>query len=168
MEPSSQLHSQFQTAYESYADELFGFCCSKVRYREEALDIVHDSFVKYWGALTSRIEILNPKAYLYSIVRNKIIDHYRSVAVHRVFPLEQELIDTLADTSTNQVNEADLKIILKSINQLPDSYREPILFRYVDGMAVSDIAVLLSASPGAITKRLKRGIELLRREHAPH
>ena len=165
MEPSSQLHTRFQTDYESYSDELFGFCCSKVRYREEALDIVHDSFVKYWGILSSRTEILNPRAYLYSIVRNKIIDHYRSVAVHRVFPLDQELVDSLADTTSNIANEVDLKIILKSINNLPDSYREPILYRYVDGMAVADIATLLSTSPGAITKRIKRGIELLRKEH---
>ncbi len=165
MEPALTLHSQFQSAYETYADELFGFCCSKVRYREEALDIVHDAFVKFWGALSARTVITNTKAYLYSIVRNKIIDHYRSVAVHRVFPLEAELLETLADTTESIESTIDTKLVLKSINALPDSYREPLLYRYIDGMAVSDIAVILNASPGAITKKLKRGIDLLKKEH---
>jgi len=165
MEPELTLHSQFQSFYELYADELFGFCCSKVRYREEALDIVYDAFVKFWGAMSARTPILNPKAYLYSIVRNKIIDHYRSVAVHRVFPLGSELLDTLADTAESVESKIDTKLVLKSINELPDSYREPILYRYVDGMAVSDIATLLGVSPGAITKKLKRGVDLLKKAH---
>jgi len=166
MEPELTLQSQFQSAYESYADELFGFCCSKVRYREEALDIVHDAFVKFWGTLSARTVVSNTKAYLYSIVRNKIIDHYRSVAVHRVFPLDNELIENLADTKPGIEIDIDIKLVLKSINALPDSYREPLLYRYIDGMSVSDIAAILITSPGAITKRIKRGIDILKKEHA--
>lgn len=163
MEPSSTLHNQLESAYQSYAGELFGFCCSKVRYREEAMDIVHDAFVKFWGVLSSRTTVKNTKAYLYSIVRNKIIDHYRSVATHRVFPLDPSLIDSLRDTGPDQQTVLDTKLILESLNDLPDSYREPLIYRYIDGLSVTDIASILDTSPGAITKRIHRGMELLKK-----
>lgn len=162
MEPRSQLQSEFQKSYESYSHELFGFCVSKVRYREEALDIVHDSFVKYWGALSGGTEVSNPRAYLYSIVRNKIIDHYRAIAIHRVFPLDDELIQTLGDEQ-DMATEVDIKLVLKTLNNLPDNYREPLVYRYIDGLPVGDIAQILEMSPNSITKRITRGVELLRK-----
>ncbi len=165
MEHRSSIQSQFETAYQSYSDELFGFCSSKVRYREEAFDIVHDAFVKFWGVLVSRATIDNPRAYLYSIIRNKIIDHYRSVAVHRVFPLNPEMIESLIDGSPDSATAFDTKHALKSINTLSDNYREPIVYRYIDGLPVQDIAKILDTTPGAITKRIHRGIEILRKKY---
>jgi RNA polymerase sigma factor (sigma-70 family) len=162
MEQGSTTQQMFQHAYETYAEELFGFCSSKVRYREEAFDIVHDAFVKFWGVLSTHKTIDNTRAYLYSIVRNKIIDYYRSVVVHRVFPLTEELIQTLSDETQNMANDLDTKMILQMLNTLPESYREPVTYRYLDGMAVNDIATILNISPGATTKRLRRGVDLLR------
>jgi len=162
MEPSSKFHRQFHSAYLDYSDQLFGFCASKVKQREEALDIIHDVFVNYWQVLLSGVNITNTKAYLYKIARNKIIDHYRSISVKRVFNLENEIFDHISDNSFNLYQTIDMKIVLEAINKLEELYREPLLYRYIDGLAVQDIALLLDTTPGAITKRLRRGIDNLR------
>ncbi len=147
-----------QTLYETYSPELFGFCASRVREREEAMDIVQDAFVKLWTVIRSGEEIHNPRALLYTIVRNKIIDQYRSVALQRVFPLSDELLDILSIDSSSIIEQSELRIILQTINTLPDTQRETLLYRYIDGMPVQDIADIFDVSPNTISQRIKRGI----------
>jgi RNA polymerase sigma-70 factor (ECF subfamily) len=147
-----------QNLYNTHCNELFGFCVSKVRNREEAIDIVQDAFVKLWSMLQKGEQIAHPRGLLFTIVRNKIIDEYRSVTVQRVFPLSDELLNSLSTSSQEIVDESDLKTILRMINTLPESSREVLLYRYVDDMNVQDIADLLEIPANTVSQRIKRAM----------
>lgn len=162
MDIDNTTAATFTRLYQSHSNELFGFCVSKVREREEALDIVHDAFIKLWQMMSAGTEILNHRALLYTIIRHKIIDGYRSVALQRVFPISDELYDSLTDSSQNIPDSIDVRIILNAINAMPETIREPLLYRYVDGMSISDIAHLLKTNPNTITQRIKRSLGTLR------
>lgn len=79
-----------------YADPLFKFAVSRVSDSEVAKDLVQDTFL---SALKGQKEFrgeISEKNWLYSILKNKIIDHYRRKAVQSFTELGQ-LTDELED-----------------------------------------------------------------------
>jgi RNA polymerase sigma factor (sigma-70 family) len=152
-----------QSIYNAHSGELFGFCVSKVRERDEAMDIVQDAFVKLWSMLQKGEEIHHPRGLLFTIVRNKIIDQYRCVSLQRVFPLSDELLDTLGTNPQDVLDQSELKIILQTINTLPENAREVLLYRYIDGMTVQDIAELLEITANTVSQRIKRAISAIQK-----
>ena len=63
---------------ELYSDQLFRFAFQRVNKRELAEDLVHDTFVSALNNLSGFKGESTEKTWLYSILRNKIIDYYRS------------------------------------------------------------------------------------------
>lgn len=63
---------------EQYSDQLFRFALVRVNKRELAEDLVHDTFVSALNSLKGFKGESSEKTWLYSILRNKIIDYYRS------------------------------------------------------------------------------------------
>lgn len=74
---------------EKYGDYLFGYAMSRVYQKELAEDLVQETFL---SALKSRDRFRgesSEQTWMVSILRNKIIDHYRKVSTSR----EKNIID---------------------------------------------------------------------------
>ena len=70
---------QFTRIYEEYIDKIYRFVYVKVNSEEVAQDITSKVFMKGWEAFKSSEKGLeNPKAFLYQVARNAVIDHYRA------------------------------------------------------------------------------------------
>lgn len=83
---------EFGDIYEQYVGALFTHAYFRVSDREKAKDLVQDTFVKAWETsqnIKYKIEnrkdgepearhVENWKAFLYTILNNSIIDHYRT------------------------------------------------------------------------------------------
>ncbi len=61
----------------AYSDEFFRFAMFRVKKREVAEDLVQDTFLSGLGALPRFRGDCTEKSWLYNILRNKIIDHFR-------------------------------------------------------------------------------------------
>lgn len=68
----------------AHADGLFAYCMVRVRDRQTAEDIVQDTFLSAWRARHSYRGEASEKNWLYAILKNKIIDHYRKQLPHAV------------------------------------------------------------------------------------
>ncbi|MFN8286839.1 MAG: sigma-70 family RNA polymerase sigma factor [Chitinophagales bacterium] len=62
---------------ERYADALFAFAMARVRKQEVAEDLVQDTFFSAYKAKDSFLANASEKTWLISILKRKIIDHYR-------------------------------------------------------------------------------------------
>ena len=62
---------------EAYSDELFRFAYFRVSNREQAEDLVQETFLSALGSLTKFRFDCSEKTWLYNILKNKIIDYYR-------------------------------------------------------------------------------------------
>ena len=60
-----------------YSDEFFRFAMSRTKNREVAEDLVQDTFLAGLNALEGFRRDCSEKSWLYNILRNKIIDHFR-------------------------------------------------------------------------------------------
>ena len=70
------VEKQFIDCYEKEVDSVFRFFIMRTSQREIALDLVQETFLKYWQAM-QKGGIGNERAYIFSIARNLLIDYWR-------------------------------------------------------------------------------------------
>lgn len=70
----------------NYADALYSYTLPRVNDAALAQDIVQETFLSAWKAKDSYKGEASEKNWLYTICRNKIIDHYRKKAKDIIVP----------------------------------------------------------------------------------
>jgi RNA polymerase sigma-70 factor, ECF subfamily len=90
----TRLNSQkFEQLVDDYSGKLFTHAFFRTSDREKAKDLVQETFLKAWKRVQGTgTPIENWKAFLYTILNNLIIDHYRSKKA-----LSLDEMDTSAD-----------------------------------------------------------------------
>jgi RNA polymerase sigma-70 factor (ECF subfamily) len=78
---------------DQYADPLYRFALVRVSDGELARDLVQETFISAWKGLGAFEGQASEKTWLFSILRNKIIDHYRVEARSIVGRLEDNRED---------------------------------------------------------------------------
>src|SRR5690554_1313010 len=70
--------------YQDYEDKIYGFILYHIKVGEIARDLTHDVFVKLYATYTPE-EMDNLESVLWTITRNRIVDHHRKVAHSRIY-----------------------------------------------------------------------------------
>lgn len=140
-----------------YARMVHAVLLARVPARE-AEDLVQDVFLR---ALRSLHTLRDPGAvgpWLCRIARNRGTDFHR----------RRRKLDTLpADVATSAPPAAEAREALEAVRALPESYRETLLMRLVQGMTGPEIAARTGLTPASVRVNLHRGMQLLReRLHA--
>lgn len=160
----------FGKIYDLFAHRIYRFVYFKVSSVEEAQDITADVFLKAWSYLIDEKgqEVRHLSALLYSMARNRVIDHYRSKS-HEAVPLSEHAEETVADPHTESAKvEAmiDTQLLEKHLRSLKDEYREVLVMKYLDELDTAEIAKILGKSHGNVRVLLHRALEAVR-ELAP-
>jgi len=136
-----------------YSDDLFSWAHHKTSSKEIAEDLVQDTFLAAYKKVESFKGKSKPKTWLFSILNNKIIDHYRKTArttkktVNLSEDKGQEISDGFFDESENWKSKSinpiwnqdeELldnpefnKILKYCIDDLPDKWQYAITSKYI-------------------------------------
>ncbi len=161
---------RFLKAFEEYSDALFRHAAMRISNRERSIDVVHDTFTKVWSYIRSGHEIDSYRSFLYKVLNNLIIDEYRK---------QKELsLDALLETDgvsegsfPELLSESNVEALAATIDgrkafellkEIPEEYREVIVFRFVDGLGPKEIGELIEESENVVSVRIHRGLKLLR------
>ncbi len=151
---------QYTEWYHEYHEALFRFCLLKVSRRDVALDLTQESFMRLWDEVREGKHVAHPRAFLYTVARNLIIDYYRKK--------KSDSLDTLVDEGVELGAEADSEErssyheAVTAIHALSPQYREVVYLRYVEGLPPRDIADIVHESVNVVSVRLTRGMKELR------
>src|SRR5215813_1109581 len=150
----------FGRLYDRYARMVHGILLARVPL-SEVDDLVQDVFLLALPRLRSLRDITRFGAWLAAIARNRANDYHRQ-CVEQV-----ELSDDLsASEGSGQTKsgpqDAEASHILALIRSLPESYRETLLLRLVEGMTGPEIAARTGLTPGSVRVNLHRGMQQLR------
>lgn len=162
------MNDTFKKIYENESDAIFRFCLVRVSDREEALDITQETFLRLWKSLRDEQNILNSRAFLFTVARRLIIDWYRkkkSLSLEKM--LEGESSYDIVDDNTVEDSNFSLsegRYLLSGINELNPSYRDPVYLRFVEGLSPPEIAEILGLSTSATSVRINRGLAELRKK----
>lgn len=146
-----------ETAWKDYSNKLLSFIRAKVSSHEDAEDILSDVFLKL-AKQTDLARVPHKlSGWLYQVTRNAIIDFYRSKRL-----LESLPEDLIQDQSKLEAISTLSTCILPMIEELPDTYKLPILRSEVDGKTQKQVADELNLSLAAVKSRILRGRKRLK------
>jgi len=164
MSNEKEQREQFLDSYEKYADELFRYCFFKTGLRDTALEIVQETYLKVWVLMERGKVFDNPRAFLYTSVRNSVTDWYRKKKTVSLDALNEEGFDASDETAKiSPTDRLEVERIIEKSAKLEEKYREVIILRFVNDLSVTEIAALLGEKENNISVRLHRAIEKLRK-----
>jgi len=153
---------QFMKAYDELSDAIFRHCWFKIGDKEKAKDIMQDTFTKTWQYINQGSQVSNLKPFLYKVANNLIIDEYRKKKELSLDGLMAEGFEPGFDEIENTETAIDAKLVISTINQLDEKYREAVLMRYIDELSPKEIAEITGDSENNISVRIHRGLQQLR------
>lgn len=157
-------HVAFTAIYEHYAEKLTGFANSKLFDLNDTRDIIHDIFVKLWeDRLNLSIE-RNLEAYLFAMVRYRIIDKIRKNITHERYAEMLSTLEVSQGPDIEQkiaVDELDQKF-RKSIDQLSPRVKEIFLLSRHEDLSIQEIAIKLGLSEQTVKNQLTYALKHLR------
>ena len=142
----------FGELYRRYAPMVHGITLARVP-RNEVDDIVQEVFISAYKNLHTLRDKNAVGAWLAMIARNRSTEYFRRAK------RTDELSD---DLSQNDASRTEANEILSAIRSLPDTFRETLVLRLVEGMTGQEIAEQTGLTPESVRVNLHRGMKLLR------
>jgi RNA polymerase sigma-70 factor (ECF subfamily) len=150
----------FGLLYDRYARMVHGILLARVPPREVD-DLVQEVFLAALRQLHALRDSARFGAWLATITRNRANDYYRK-AVPEETRTEPVLENESSERGNDHAQEHEAAIILELIRGLPETYREPLILRLVEGMTGPEIAERTGLTHGSVRVNLCRGMQLLR------
>ena len=148
-------------------DQLYNFAHWLTQNREEAEDLVQETYVKALKGFSSFQLGTNFRAWMYRILRNTFLTSRTGLRATSTVPLDSdedgpELAVENETPETTLLKRSDSELVQGAINDLPVLYREILLLCEVEEMSYQEIAETLSIPIGTVMSRLSRARKTLR------
>ena len=124
--------------YEKFYPKMMGVCMRYAKNRNDALDILHDGFIKVFKNISKYKPGTSLSAWIHRIMVNSSIDFYRKSVRRRT-----EDLDTVYDvkiTDADAVAQCGEKEILAAVQRLSPAYRSVFNLYIVEGFSHKEIA----------------------------
>lgn len=158
----------YSKIYDRYVAKIYRFIFLKVSSREVAEDLTSETFTRVWKKMSAADnnpgpEIKNVSAFLYGVARNLVVDHYREKGKVQFVSTENvSIIDPEQDLQKQAFLKSDVAHISQALSNLNDDYQNVIIWRYLDDLPITEIALLLDRTEDATRVLLHRALKSLR------
>lgn len=157
----SQLEDEIVQLYEAAFKGLFRYAMAIIRDRELAEDAIQECFLRYFIARKEGQSILNARAWLYRVLRNRLLDLKKSARLNYDVSIEA----AVRYPDWTQSPEAHLRRAELSRDLLaPLTAREQECFQLrLEGLRYDEIATVLRIRSGTVGAMLARALNKIQR-----
>ena len=132
-------------------------------------DVAQETFITAWKHLRLLREPEKLRSWLCGIVRNRLHKHvqreFREPASHgEALETVQEISHAEALPNEQAIGREEEAILWRSLERMPELYREPLILFYRENQSISEVAADLELSEDTVKQRLSRGRKLLQEE----
>lgn len=161
------MRKRFLDLYDEYHPKLYAYVLVRVRQKQEAEDIVQQTFTK----ALDKIDDFKPRrgatfgSWLFQIAKNELVDRVRKDS--KLTFCETEVLDEkTADGSilNDLIDQESWREVICQIEKLNELEREVITLKYLADMSYNDIAKITEKKPNTLAVILKRALEKIREE----
>jgi RNA polymerase sigma-70 factor (ECF subfamily) len=156
----------FETVIRSTSRNLFAIAYGILQSREEAEDVVQDTFVKAWKSRWRVRDSVKLPAWLSTIARHRARDLARK---RRPEPLPENFESNEVvpfEGATGQKADLDGEV-RSALAQLPELHRAAVTLRYFEDLDYGTIEQTLGLTNGALRGILGRALGLMRKRLKP-
>lgn len=145
--------------YEKTRDALYGFVLAIVKNRQDAEDIMQDTYLRIYGAAAGYQATGSPMPWVFTIARNLSLMRLRQHA--RRSDTEDE--DALFDVPDDRGLDPEERILLREVvRSLGDEERQIVMLHAVGGFKHREIAHMLDLALPTVLSKYNRALKKLR------
>ncbi len=166
MSPKSST-PRSESVFAQFSAAIKGFIIRHSPDPQDAEDIMHDVFYKFFVADAEQQIIENVSAWLYRVTRNTLIDRGRKKREQRMSPSVQQLAeqrDSASDTEQGLAMELLEAEFDAALSTLPAEQREVYLLNEVEGITFKEISQATGVPLNTLISRKRYATEHIRRE----
>ena len=155
----------FDALYQMYAARLYAFCLTYTKQREDAKDIVQETFYHLWQVRESIRAEATLKPLLFTMVRNRTLNHLSATVNSPVFEDYVDYVNRLSgDASTDRrIEYAEfVREVDTIVDTLPPAQRNILRLSRREGLSNKEIAARLSLSEQTVKNQLSTALKQLR------
>lgn len=149
-------------------ERLYNFAHWLTHDRQEAEDLVQETYTKALKGFASFQQGTNFRAWMYRILRNTFLTSRTGLQATATVPLDLESEGEVHVPSTHETPESillqrsDQQLVQTALECLPVAYREILLLCEFEEMSYQEISTTLSIPIGTVMSRLSRARRALR------
>ena len=142
--------------YEQYGRQIYAFCFSRLRSREEAEDAVQSTFLNAFRALQRDVAPSHEAAWLYKIAENVCLTRARSSVRPRRVETPGDLEAISEVVPAHEPDTEELVNLPQALESMPEQQRRALLLREWQGLSYREIAEEMELSQSAVETLLFR------------
>lgn len=146
--------------YRRFAPELKRYISCRVNQPEDADEILQDTLFSFLEGLRDFRKESSVRTYLFSICQHKVIDFYRRKKIKHIVFSQVPQLEMLVSPVLGPEEELDATLVQEKIRavfaRLLPAYRQILKLKYLDHVAVEDIARKLTITFKSAESRLFR------------
>ena len=162
------LHETTNTAksYRAFRGELKGYLLKQTGNEADAEELVSAAFLRLQEQLSSADPLRDPRAWLYRVTKNLLIDHRRRRQRRPEQPLDSDLRaeQVAPEDETTDALEELASCVGPLLSHLGAPYREAVIATDLEGQSMRTAADAAQISVSGMKSRVQRGRSQLRDE----
>ena len=154
--------------YDLFKARLMGLCRRYARSREEAQDVLQESFIKIFSKVRQLESVDKLESWMKAITVRTAIDQYHKTKNHEAFFSKMD--GTEEGDSSHEISLHDFidEEVVVLVNTLPDGCRLVFNLFVVEGYNHSEIAAMMNISEGTSRSQLHHAKYLMREKLKGH
>jgi RNA polymerase sigma-W factor len=164
----------FDELIKKYRGSVYNLVYRMIENRQEAEDIVQETFIKAFNALATFNEEFAFSTWLFKIATNNCIDTLRKRKL-QTYSLDtpvqtkdgevsRDYADERYSPELSTISSESTSIILDAIEDLPPKYKTVINMRHKEDRSYEEISGILNIPIGTVKARIFRARELLKKK----
>ncbi len=149
----------YKQLVEEYGNRLLRACYLILRDREEAEDVVQETFVKVFRKIEEFRGESGLYTWIYTIALNLSRDRLRKRMDFSIFENER-ICNINSEIHIEKVIDRDL--LKRELDEITPIYREVLVLFYFEELSVKEISQLLDEKEGTVKSKLSRGRNILK------
>ncbi|MBD5200013.1 MAG: RNA polymerase sigma factor [Bacteroidales bacterium] len=158
---------EFKTIFLPCHQQLYRVAYRLTGNREDAEDIVQETYLKIWNSRDRLGQLDNSAAFCMTTLKNLFVDFLRRKRGDRGSSINADDVTVPADIDIGKQIEQrnSVNIVTQLIEQLPDNQRDVIRMRDIADLPFEEIEAATGLSPGNIRTLLSRARKKIKEQY---
>ncbi|NQW43768.1 MAG: RNA polymerase sigma-70 factor [Bacteroidetes bacterium] len=163
MRATEQTTQHLEQLFYKYQSSLHWFCMQYVKNTLDADEIINDTFLAVWNKKEELILDDTIKKYLYTVVKNKSLNHLKKLKVEatELLPEFELATNYLSPIDYLQAKETET-VIFELIEKLPLRCKQIFVLSRKENMSNKEICILMEISEKTVENQITIAIKFIK------